>query len=153
MSYTDDNVILSNVPSNAPPPRAPGAPLSPTLAMQHCQTTSYNAWIACAVQHQERRAMVKPELASTQGVVCMHDKICKACRVVRTLKISSAATYCSGAMQCAGGLGGVLFAVVAREEQGEALGGWPPEVEAWHGPSGGGSCLLTDYNRPDDKCQ
>lgn len=80
----------------------------------------------------------------------MHDKhawqSAQSMWAADTLNISSAATYCSGAMQCAGGLGGVLFAVLAGEGEGEALWGCPNEGEAWHGPSGGGSCLLTDYN-------
>lgn len=68
-----------------------------------------------------------------------------------TLKTSSAATYCSGAMQFAGSLGGVLLAAVGRWEQvGEGRRGCP-EGEAWHGPSGGGSCLLTAYDRSSPK--
>lgn len=63
------------------------------------------------------------------------------------MKISSAATYCSGAMQFAGSLGGVLFAAVAGwDTAGEGRQG-RPEGKAWQGPSGGGSCLLTAYIR------
>ena len=66
--------------------------------------------------------------------------------VAGTLNISSAATYSSGAMQFAGSLDGVLFAAAAgSEELGEGRWGCP-EGEAWHGNSGGGSCLLTAYN-------
>lgn len=145
-AYTADNFMLSKAPaSTPPPPLRPGASCCPTLALQHWHMTSC---IACPYNIRNAGLWLSLNWQSR----CMRDKTCKACRVASTLKISSAATYCSGAMQCAGGLGGALFAVVAREEQGEALGGWPPKVEAWHGPSGGGSCLLTDCNRSDDKC-